>query len=311
MSRPEPATSARGKKSSARPVSSWLIAGAAAGVAGLAAYATLVEPRWLEVTHQRLPVPGLPAAWEGLRIGHVTDFHLSPLADRRPVIDAIELVQAEQPDLIAFTGDFMSRDCRYPGGERELLAGLSAPLGVYAVLGNHDHESGPERVSAMAEEAGLTMLRNRCQRLEREGEPLWLLGIDSMEGQQYRRPAGYQEHVDGTFRGFLADAAAGITAPGPRILLAHSPDIIEFAPDHSVDLVLCGHTHGGQVRFPWVGATIVPSKFGRRYAAGLFRERGTWLYVNRGVGTVRLPIRFLCRPEVAIITLEAAEETGS
>jgi len=274
----------------------------AAGMA-VGAYATLVEPTWLEVTAPEIRLPGLPVAWDGVRIAHLSDLHLSRIVSARYLARCIDMAMRAVPDLILITGDFVTRSERWIPRLPALLSCLHAPHGVWGILGNHDHHVCAERVTAAVEAGGVRMLRNRHARLERGGERLWLAGIDSMEGKQYRLSRGDQARVDQLMRRYLCEALSGVDPDGCRILLAHSPDIMPLAKTLGVDLVLSGHTHGGQVRLPLVGATVVPSRYGARYAAGLFHEGTTHLYVTRGLGVVRLPVRFLCRPELAILTL--------
>jgi predicted MPP superfamily phosphohydrolase len=153
------------------------------------------------------------------------------------------------------------------------------------------------------EAAGAAVLRSRHVCLHKDGQELWLAGIDYPDAPQYRVRERKRSTLAQRFRRLLDAAVTGIPDDGFRILLAHSPDVIRDVARLGVDLMLSGHTHGGQVRFPFIGATVVPSRYGPRYSAGEYRVEGTTLYVSRGLGTVRLPIRFLCRPELAILTL--------
>jgi predicted MPP superfamily phosphohydrolase len=278
---------------------------AVAGVSAAAlAYATRVEPTWLEVTRRDLLLPRLPAGLEGLRIAHLSDFHLSRIVAPDYLAACVAAAMAERPDLVLLTGDFLTRKPRDFVNVTEILAPLSAPLGVYAVLGNHDTCVGADRVAAAVEASGARMLRNRHERIAVNGTDLWVAGIDCPHHEQYRladrRRSGWAQ----LYRRYLDSALGGIPAGAFRILLAHIPDVIRDAARLGVDLMLSGHTHGGQVRLPLVGATVVPSRYGHRYAAGEFRVDGATLYVSRGLGTVRFPVRFLCRPELGLLTLK-------
>jgi uncharacterized protein len=280
----------------------------AAGVAltaalGVGAYSVLVEPRWLEVTETEIPLPRLPRALDGLRIAHLSDLHLSHFVSRQYLQRCIHAATEAEADLALVTGDFVTRSRRWIAGLAPLLGRLRARHGVYAILGNHDHYVSADGVAEAVASAGVRMLRNRHVCLNLNGAPLWLVGIDSMRGKQYRMAPQEQARVDWRMGNNLDRALAGVDPKAFRILLAHSPDILPQALEWDLDLVLSGHTHGGQVRFPVVGATVVPSRFGPRYAAGLFVEGNTRLYVTRGLGVVRLPIRFLCRPELSLLTL--------
>jgi len=204
---------------------------------------------------------------------------------------------------VLLTGDFVTRSARYAADLPALMQPLSAPLGVYAVLGNHDTHVGAAAISSALETTGIRMLRNRHECVRAENVELWLAGIDCPDSKQYGLTDPSRAGWARIYRRMLNSALEGIPTDAFHILLAHTPDVIRAAARRGVDLMLSGHTHGGQVRFPLLGATVVPSRYGQRYAAGQFQVEGTTLYVNRGLGTVRFPLRFLCRPELAIHTL--------
>lgn len=280
-----------------------LATGAALAGAAALAYATQIEATWLEVTRRDVVLPRLPAALDGLRIAHLTDFHRSSIVSSEYLARCVATAIAERPDMIVMTGDFVTKRSRCIADLTPLLAPLSAPHGVYAILGNHDAYAGARAVAAAVEASGACLLRNRHQRVEVNGAGLWVAGIDSPDHEQYRLTPMRRADWAQVYRRFLDTALRGIPRDGFRLLLAHNPDLIRDAARCGVDLMLSGHTHGGQVRLPFLGATVVPSRYGHRYAAGLFRVEGAALYVSRGLGTVRFPLRFLCRPELAILTL--------
>jgi uncharacterized protein len=280
----------------------WGLAAMGVGALGLA-YATRIEATWLEVTRQDLALPRLPLALDGLRVAHLTDFHLSQIVSLDYLTACVAAAMDERPDLVLLTGDFLTRCARYVADLPGLLRPLSAPVGVYAVLGNHDARVGAAAISSALEAAGIGVLRNRHECVRAGGVELWLAGIDCPDTKQYSVTDPSRAGWARVYRRMLNSALDGIPADVFRILLAHTPDVIRDAARRGVDLMLSGHTHGGQVRFPLLGATVVPSRYGHRYAAGQFQVEGTTLYVNRGLGTVRLPLRFLCRPELAIHTL--------
>lgn len=268
-----------------------VLSGAALGAAVAAAYATLVEPRWLETTHTRVHVRDLPAALEGLRVALLTDFHAGGAGSLRRVRAAVRRAMAARPDLVALSGDFAADDAPGFGRVLDALAGLAAPLGVYAVPGNHDHVVGIDRWRAQLDaRPGITGLLNRAVTLVVRGARVCIAGVDDFyEGEP---------RLD-----FLPP-------PGARdltILLAHGPDQAERLRrgDDAVDLVLSGHTHGGQVRLPFLGALLRSARNPHLYDEGLRRRPWTQVYVSRGVGTVHLPIRFGARPEVSILELTA------
>jgi uncharacterized protein len=266
------------------------LSGLAAAGTMAAAYARFVEPRWLARTHTRVPVSDLPAALDGLRIALLSDLHVASEADLRLVRRACRLAMDAQPHLVALTGDFVSND----SGDcldaviAVLDEGLSAPLGVYAVPGNHDHVAGIARYyGALGHHPHIHDLTNGAVRREREGAAVRVAGTaDLREGDA--RP----------------EEALGDVPPADlTLLLSHNPDLAEEdrAALGPVHLVLSGHTHGGQVRFPLVGAVVNSSQYPDLYEAGLVRRPWAWVYVSRGVGTVGRRLRFLCRPEVAVL----------
>lgn len=262
----------------------------------------------IEVTRVEVPIPDLPPAFDGLRIAQLTDLHASAIVPDALLRAAAEAAMAEAPDLIVLTGDFISGATKIVGGEigsfddghlescLNALASLKAPLGLYGVLGNHDFWSGPPAVAAIergfSEKLGLHWLRNRHQKIEKNGATLSLLGVDD-----------YWEGVCS-----LPSALKGLPTDGVRVLLSHNPDINEEIEllGQRIDLVLSGHTHGGQVVAPLVGQPIMPSKFGQKYRVGLVRDGERQTFISRGVGHLLAPIRFNCPPEVAVLTLRAA-----
>lgn len=257
--------------------------------AGAVAYGAFIEPRLLEVVLARVPVPRLPPAFDGTRIVHVSDLHVGPLVGREQVRAAVDEVNGLNPDIVAITGDMVQS----LGGEEtaileEELARLSVPLGVYAVLGNHDHWNDADAVTAALRRAGIVVLRNSATTVARGGETIAIAGVDDVA----------TNHAD------LSAAMAGVSSDARVILLAHEPDFADTAAaDSRVALQLSGHSHGGQVCIPRL-PRILP-RLGRKYPSGLYQIEALWLYTNRGIGTAYLPIRFNCRPEVTVVELAA------
>jgi predicted MPP superfamily phosphohydrolase len=172
------------------------------------------------------------------------------------------------------------------------------------VLGNHDIWTDPDTVATSLTEAGIVVLRNERRALEVGGTRLWLLGI---EDTGY---TGFLGSPLGDFRAMWQKATAALTSllkgvpdAEPRLLLVHNPDFTEMLPEGRIDLGLCGHTHGGQVCLPFIGAPVLPSCFGQKYTSGLVRGPGTLVYVNRGIGLISPPVRLNCRPEITILRL--------
>jgi predicted MPP superfamily phosphohydrolase len=270
---------------------------AAAGVgAAAAAYAFLVEPRWLQRTHTRLHFQGLPPALEGLRVALLTDLHASRSTPTGLIRRAVDATLDARPDMIAITGD-IAADGRSLERALDQLARLHAPLGVYIVPGNHDYKDvgiGKWR-RAVTQRTQLSVVTTRAR----------TVGGRAHGAEAHLCVAGVDDLAEGD------PNLEMLQEGGPRdftILLAHNPDQAEQARRgiDRVDLVLSGHTHGGQVRLPGVGALVNSAEHDDLYEAGVRRRAWTQVYTSRGVGTVRLRVRFLTRPEVAVLTLTGA-----
>lgn len=235
----------------------------------------------LEVTEHDIIVSDLPPALDGLTIGFMSDTHVASFLRKEFFVASARALSEREPDLILLGGDYVSWNRHIPLLGDHLLTHLKAKRGVFAVLGNHDVWSGTEDVVNALVQHGVTMITNERVTLEHNGGTFDVLGIDEL----YR---GEPE------LGLLNGTRERLT-----ILLSHHPDLIGEISDQRFDLFLCGHTHGGQIRLPGIGAVVVPSKFETKYDQGFFRVRNTLLYVGRGLGSVP-PIRILCKPEVAI-----------
>jgi len=229
--------------------------------------------------------PGWPAAFDGLSIVHVSDFHHNPYARREYLEMVRAVVRSLKPDLIAITGDLISHRRHIPE-VMAVLKGWKAPLGVYAVLGNHDHWTDGQAVKKGLRGSRIRLLENETVLFSRKGRTLALTGVDDIW-------VGKRE--DGKVEGVKADA---------RILLAHQPDHLYLGLRMKANLMLSGHTHGGQIRFPLVGPLVVPADEGRRLASGFQRREDTLLFVNDGIGAYP-PLRVKCPPEVVKIILRA------
>lgn len=253
-------------------------------------YATRVEPDWLQVERVRVSLPRLPKSFHGLTIAQFSDLHLGPFVSAKEVRAAVDATLHLEPDVIVVTGDFVSR---LSHGEAEIvveeLSRLAAPEGVFAILGNHDWWTNSGVVSEAVQRAGLTLLRNSNVGLSREGETLYLAGVDDV----------WEEQAD------LPLALTGVPEDAPTILLAHEPDYADTVTEEPrVILQLSGHSHGGQVQIPFHGPLALPY-LGQKYPVGLRQVGDLWLYTNRGIGVVSPPVRFNCRPEVTLFTLLA------
>lgn len=269
-----------------------LLGATAVGAGLLGAYAFWVEPRWLEVTQPRIHVRNLPAELEGLRIALLTDLHAGGGTPLSLIRRAVRLAMRHRPDLIALTGDFAADNVTTFQPVLDALAGLRAPLGVYAVPGNHDYIVGIEQWhEEVRAHPVITDLTNAALMRQVGDSRLCIAGVDDFsEGHPQMSVLPPPDERDFT------------------LLLAHSPDQAERArrAHDRVDLIVSGHTHGGQVRLPWIGAVKSAAGHEELYDEGLRRRPWTQVYTSRGVGTVHIPVRFLCRPEVAVLELTSA-----
>ncbi len=260
------------------------LAGVAIGtVTGGAAHGFVYERHDLELTRTPFPIAGLPAALNGLRIGLLTDLHRSQTVSHEMIAAAVRMLMAERPDLIILGGDYVTwGDRRYVHPAADALAPLAAPNGVIAILGNHDDDR--DMPAALAAK-GFTVLRDARTRLIVRGEPMDFVGI-----RYWTRKVADIAHL---LRGTVPHA----------ILLAHTPKRLTEARQLAIAAVISGHTHGGQIVLPGLGA-IAAREF--PVVAGLAQRDGTTIFVSRGVGTVYVPVRINCPPEVAVLMLGPA-----
>ena len=268
-----------------------LLMAAAGAVLGTAAYARWIEPRWLQLRSRRIHARDLPPELEGLRIGLLTDLHAGRESHYQVVRRAVRMLMAERPDLIALTGDFAADDAPDFSAVLAALDGLGAPLGVYAVPGNHDYEVGITAWKhAIAAHPVFEDLTNRYRLLDLGDARLCIAGVDDFyEGTPKLRLPPPDE------RDFT-------------ILLAHSPDEAERCRrmHDAVGLIVSGHTHGGQIRLPFLPAPVNSAEHADLYEDGLRRRPWTQVYTSRGLGTVHLPLRLFARPEVTLLELTAS-----
>jgi len=276
------------------------------GIAGVGVgkgYAN-TTPSQLRLEKISISLENLPPSFRGFKIGQLTDLHSSPIGSKENIRHAAEVIMREEPDIIILTGDFIGHSAMFFAGEvhdfdpdyvtqcTEALSSLKAPLGIYAVLGNHDFWSGPHATQVLVQEfeskLGVQWLRNRNVALEREGQTIALAGVDDY----WEKSCSLQRALD------------GVGEDTPCILLSHNPDINEIMFDfHRADLIISGHTHGGQVVFPIIGPPFKPGINQLKYIAGLVRDGNRQTYTSRGVGHLMAPIRFNCPPEVTLFTL--------
>src|SRR5437867_1127101 len=255
---------------------------------GEMARVALAEPFMLSLERQQIFLRRLPKALDGLRIVHLSDFHYGPLTNSKHLERAVEAANDLHPDLVALTGDYISHDRAYAAPCAEVVGRLRARHGVYAVLGNHDHWTDAALIADLFQAEGIRLLINEGMRVDLRGESFWLAGVnDTMVGLED-----------------LSLSLAGSREDEMKLLLAHNPIILRRAARARVDLVLSGHTHGGQVTL-----RAEKNRSGRprrRLLRGLGRRGQTQIYVTRGLGTVVLPIRYGCPPEISLLELRSA-----
>ncbi len=244
----------------------------------------------LSIEHHPIYLSRLPKAFEGFRIVHLSDIHHSTFTSREQIERAVDAANRLHPDLIALTGDYISHERRFAAPCAEMLGRLRARRGVYAVLGNHDHWTDAALITDLFRAEGITVLVNQGMRFEEGGEAFWLAGVDDTM-------VGLED---------LTLALAGSSSDEMKLLLAHNPIILRRAARAGVDLVLSGHTHGGQVSLRSDPASSGRPR--RRLLRGLGRQGDTQIYVTRGLGTVVLPIRYGCPPEVSLLELRCRRQ---
>jgi len=278
------------------------VAGTAAALVS-AADETFFEPWHPVVKHVAITLERLPAIFNDFTIAHLSDFHYHPFFTAKPISKAVRLVNQLEPDLIVLTGDFVTvpllrsseRSSLHIKAQAEpcsaLLAGLRAKLGIVTVLGNHDQDSQPDVVTECLEAQRIKVLRNDAWSVERSGARLWIVGTDDVLVKAANLPR----------------ALRVVPAAEPAVLLAHEPDFADVAANYPIDLQLSGHSHGGQIRLPVIGAPVLP-ELARKYPWGLRRLRKMALYTNAGIGTITLPIRWNCPPEVTLLTLKTTHK---
>lgn len=250
-----------------------------------AARSALTEPYMLTIEHRQIYLKRLPKSLDGFRVVQLSDIHHSAFTSREQIERAVETANSLQADIVALTGDYISKERKYAAPCAEMLGKLRARFGVFAVLGNHDHWVDAALMTDLFRAEGITVLINEGMRFEQRGGSFWLAGVDDTM-------VGLED---------LPLAMAGSSETEMKLLLAHNPIILRRAAHAGVDLVLSGHTHGGQVTLrSEKGASGRPR---RRLLKGLARQAATQIYVSRGLGTVVLPIRYGCPPEVSLLEL--------
>ncbi|PLR75855.1 metallophosphoesterase [Bacillus sp. V3-13] len=262
---------------------------------GAVFYAREIEPKLLDVNTYQIQNPGIPKGFEGFKIVQFSDTHLGFQYDLKQLKRLVEKINQLEPDLILFTGDLMDAPNKYEDTDKiaPILTRLNASFGKFAVYGNHDHGGyGSDIYKEIMNDSGFSLLLNESRRIELiDHSSIYVIGVDdAMLGKP---------NLNASIQNIPEDAY--------QILLSHAPDLADEAAALDIGLQLSGHSHGGQVQIPFVGALITPP-FAERYREGFYEVGGDaplTLYVNRGLGTTRLPFRFLSRPELTIFTLSS------
>jgi len=258
----------------------------AAGTMGFTGYGLAGALDLPGLRHTTLELPRLPAAWEGLTIAQISDVHAGPYMPAERMARVTEMVNGLGVDLVVFTGDQLDR--RPSDADRFVLGfkGISAPLGVVGILGNHDHYFDPTLAEEALVEAGITPLVNRGLVLRRSGAELAIVGLEDLNAKNGRAPDfGTLRHYSDAF----------------RICLSHQPRTWHDAAAAGADLMLAGHTHGGQIAINHRNLNV--ARFQSRYIAGSYRRNDATLYVSRGIGVGRVPLRFGAPPEIDLLVL--------
>lgn len=262
---------------------------AAAAVVALSIDAFLIEPVRVEVSSHDLTLPGLPPAWEGARVLHASDLHYGNPRSEWLFKWLVATVSELRPDLVILTGDFVQSSEREAPPCADYLAQIRCPHGIVGVLGDHDYYEKPKRVrpglDAALTEAGVRLLRNSSAEMP---GGLLIAGVDPTTPKLQA--------------GDVGAAISGLGNQRPHLMLAHSPDVLPQAVEHDVPMVLCGHTHGGQVVLPFLGPPLTHTRVSRRHASGWSRMGPTTAYTCRGLSS-HWSLRFLCPPEVVLFTL--------
>lgn len=257
----------------------------AGNVSKLAKYA-IDEANSLVVEHIRLTLPRFPKRLDGFRIVHLSDIHHSPLTGLEHIARAVTIASGLNPDIVALTGDYVSHESRFIEPVAKILGELKPQFGTYACLGNHDHWTDADEITRRLRQAGISVLINEGFRFETSGASFWLAGVD--------------DHMVGK-----TDITAALQGSFPdefKLLLAHNPIIFRRSVRYGVDLTLSGHTHGGQVRVRDNDRRLIR----RRRTAGLHSRKDSHIYITRGIGTVVLPVRFQCPPEITVLEIHSA-----
>ena len=252
-------------------------------------WAFFIEPNRLVVREQTIEIENWPRQLDGLRIAVLSDIHVgASFIDDKKLHTIVARTNQLQPELVVILGDYMTDARIQPEAFGPILKNFSAPLGTYSVLGNHDWWFNGNKVRAGLEQNGIKVLENEVVQLQARGTSLWLVGLADLWTRQQ----------------LISETVYLVPEGQPSIALTHNPDIFPRLPGR-VPLLLAGHTHGGQVRFPLIGTVVEASRYGDRYVRGHVFENNHHLFVTTGIGTSIMPVRFGVTPEIVLITLKS------
>ena len=269
----------------------------------VAAQGWIIEPNWVDITKIEMPIKGLGTNFNGKTIAHISDMHLDSQESKEYLLKCAKLINSLKPDITVLTGDFVTFTTarKYIDDLIEIFDELNSPLGNFACLGNHDYgvysrlsnklPGAAEHIDEKTQKSSVTILKNAAQSIEIENQKLWIVGLGDYWARDSKQEIAFEN----------------VPENEPSITLLHNPDAIEETVKFKPNAILCGHTHGGQVRIPFVGAIILPV-LNRKYDAGKFDVNGCFAYVNRGLGTlpgISGSIRLNCRPEITLYTLKS------
>jgi len=244
------------------------------------------EASSLSLERVEIDLHRLPKKLDGFKIIHLSDIHHSPFTNLEHIERVVKVANRLKPDIFLLTGDYVSHEKKYIAPVAKVLGGLVSKFGTYACLGNHDHWTDPDLVVKKFRDAGIKMLVNEGFRFEARDASFWMCGVD--------------DHMVG--KTDLAAALKGAFPDEMKLLLAHNPLIFRQAARFGVDLTLSGHTHGGQVKVRDPEKRLLPR---RKLSSGLHKRKDSQIYITRGIGTVVLPIRYQCPPEISLLVLRA------
>ncbi|MFC0878585.1 metallophosphoesterase [Saccharicrinis sp. FJH2] len=251
-----------------------------------------IETYWIKTKNLTIYSENLPDSFDGKKLVFISDVHLGPYISEKRIQKVVNRINALQPDIILLGGDYIDIRAKYVMPVFNALQNLKAPMGKYGVLGNHEFIEDPQQVIRKFRESKLNLCHNNSFWITEGKDSIKIGGVGDLWESDQKIENTINDVRDSDF----------------CILLSHNPDYIEELKTNKIDLMLSGHTHGGQVTFFGLWAPLIPSDYGQKYRYGLKQIKHTQLYVTSGVGVVGVPFRFFCRPEIVEITLKTIKD---